>query len=245
MQIPQGFVVGSNTLHDRIIVITGATTQPGRSVATACCRAGAAVILIDKSLDNLNQLYDELADIARLEPAIMPLDLSELDHPMCEQITDTLEREYPCIDGLVHCAMWGAPLAPLELITHDAWWRVLENQLVAPWQLTRTLLPALKKSAAGRVVFTTLPAARQGQAYWGVYGAAFAAIENMVQTWNDEQEKQSLDFYTLDPGPIKTELRAKLFPGDSGGDLMAADDASVINRYLYLLQSNELTTATG
>jgi NAD(P)-dependent dehydrogenase (short-subunit alcohol dehydrogenase family) len=223
------------SLQGQVILITGATTQPGRAVSYACHLAGADTILLDKDPAALNDFYDSLSEETQRDPAIFPFDLRELDRANSADVRKLLEKEFVKIDAVIHCAQWGAPLTPLEHVEIDHWWQVLESQLIAPWLLTKSLLPLLNKSLSAKVIFTSHEVGNAGKAYWGPFGAAFSAINNLVETWNDEMEQQNINFFSVDPGKIRSEWRTKLFPAEHPDTLTPANDPSVVDRYLKLL----------
>jgi NAD(P)-dependent dehydrogenase (short-subunit alcohol dehydrogenase family) len=75
---------------------------------------------------------------------------------------------------------------------------------------------------------------RQGLAYWGAFAAAKFGIEGLMQTLAEETRDQGqLRVNSLDPGIVRTGLRARLYPGETLADLAAPE--SITSRYLYLL----------
>lgn len=59
---------------------------------------------------------------------------------------------------------------------------------------------------------------RQGagrpRAFWGPYGASKAALDNLVRTWADELENTPVRTVLLDPGVMRTRMRAEAMPGE-------------------------------
>ena len=104
----------------------------------------------------------------------------------------------------------------------------------AAYLLTRACLGTLEKSADASVIFTSSETARQGRAYWGAYAAAGAALENLVQVWADELSTNSrIRMNTLDPGAVRTALRARAYPAENPLTVPAPE--AVLPLYLYLM----------
>ncbi|MDH5512512.1 MAG: SDR family oxidoreductase, partial [Gammaproteobacteria bacterium] len=182
----------------------------------------------------LEQVCDEIERQGGPPPAILPLDLATATPAHFEQAGDTLGKEFSRLDGLLHNAAETGTLTPLEHYTPEMWYRVLQVNLHAAWMLTRACLPPLRRSGDASIVFTTADVGRQGRAYWGAYGVSNFALEGLMQTLADELEAGgSLRCNSLDPGKIRTALRARLYPGEDAAALSAPE--TIMPAYLYLL----------
>jgi len=66
----------------------------------------------------------------------------------------------------------------------------------------------------------TLVTAMHGHlAFWGAYGATKAAVEDLVRTWADELENTTVRAALIDPGAMRTKMRAEAMPGEDPMDL--------------------------
>jgi NAD(P)-dependent dehydrogenase (short-subunit alcohol dehydrogenase family) len=74
--------------------------------------------------------------------------------------------------------------------------------------------PLLRKSDAGRAVFVTSGAANKASAYLGPYVASKAALETLARVWAAETASTALRVNLFNPGPIRTRMRAAVFPGE-------------------------------
>ena len=74
--------------------------------------------------------------------------------------------------------------------------------------------PLLQESDAGRAVFITSAASSQASAYLGPYSASKAALESLVRVWASETATTPIRVNLFSPGPIRTRMRAKVFPGE-------------------------------
>jgi NAD(P)-dependent dehydrogenase (short-subunit alcohol dehydrogenase family) len=91
---------------------------------------------------------------------------------------------------------------------------VMAINVSANFQLIRCMEPLLKKSDAGRAVFVTSGAANKASAYLGPYAASKAALETLVRVWARETSATAVRANLFDPGPIRTRMRATVFPGE-------------------------------
>jgi NAD(P)-dependent dehydrogenase (short-subunit alcohol dehydrogenase family) len=221
-------------LTGRTILVTGAADGLGAAVASACAAHGAAVVLSDKEQRDLETLYDAIESAGGTRPAILPLDLEAADEQLCNAVEEVIRGEYGRLDGLVHCAAFAPFLSRIDDYDAGEWERVLRINLTAPFLLTQACLPLLRESADASIVFTSDRVGRRGLAYWGAFSAAKFGIEGLMQTLAEEVGGRGrLRVNSLDPGIVRTGLRARLYPGEDPGDL--APPETVTPRYLYLL----------
>jgi NAD(P)-dependent dehydrogenase (short-subunit alcohol dehydrogenase family) len=223
-----------NLLANRVILVTGAADGIGAAVASACAAHGAAVILSDKEEADLEALYDRIAASGAPEPAILPLDLEAAKEEDHGAVLDVIAGEFGRLDGLAHCAAFAPFLSRIDDYDAKEWERVLRINLTAPFLLTPACLPLLRQAADAAIVFTSDRVGRKGLAYWGAYAAAKFGIEGLMETLAEETRDQNrIRVNSLDPGIVRTGLRARLYPGEDPQDLPSPD--SIVAPYLYLL----------
>lgn len=225
---------------NKTILITGAGDGIGRAVARQCASHGATVILLGRTIAKLEKVYDEIEAAGQPQPAIFPLNLETSAEEHFIQLSDILTKEFPALDGLVHCATNQGSLTPLALYDTQLWYKVFQVNVHASFMLTRALLPNLNQSAAASVVFSVSQQAQQASAYWGAFGSSQAAIQGMMQIFADEHETDGkIRFNCLDPGPVATHFRRTAYPAELP-DTQPSPDA-VVGAYIYLLsaQSHE------
>lgn len=221
-------------LADRVILVTGATEGIGRSVAVECARHGATLVLSDKEQPDLEPLYDRIEKAGDPEPAILPLDLEHADEKGFHEALDLIGRELGRLDGLAHCAAFAPFLSRIDDYDATEWERVLRINLTAPFLLTQACLPLLRASDDASVVFTADRVGRRGMAYWGAYSAAKFGVEGLMQTLAEEtKDSSNIRVNSIDPGVVRTGLRARLYPGEDPASLPGPE--TVAGKYLYLL----------
>lgn len=220
---------------DRIALVTGASRGFGRAMALALAREGAHVIICARTAGALEELDDEIRATGG-RATILKLDLRAQDR--LDQIGPVLYQRWGKLDILVAAGGILGPLSPLPHVAADAWSSVLDINLNANWRLIRTLDPLLKRSDAGRALFVTAGVASGDVAYWGPYAVSKAGLEALAKTYAQEVANTPVRVTVLDPGPMRTGLRAKAFPGEDRSTL--ADPADVAAFALPLL----LATAT-
>jgi NAD(P)-dependent dehydrogenase (short-subunit alcohol dehydrogenase family) len=199
-------------LTDKIALVTGASRGIGRAAALALAGAGAQVVAVARTQGALEALDDEIRNLTGRSATLVPLDIADGD--ALDQLGFTLHQRYGRLDILVHAAAILGPMTPVAHVEPKHWDRVLAVNLTATYRLIRTTEPLLRAAPAGRAIFLTSRRAAHPKAFWGPYGATKAAMEHMVRTWADELEQTSVRGVLLDPGVMRTALRAEAMPGE-------------------------------
>jgi NAD(P)-dependent dehydrogenase (short-subunit alcohol dehydrogenase family) len=221
-------------LRNRVILVTGAGAGIGRAAALAYAAHGATVVLLGRTLRKLEQVYDAIEAAGNPQPAIFPMSLENATAHDFAGLAETLEREFQHLDGLLHNAAELPFLSRIDDYDPEAWDRVLRVNLTAPFLLTQACLPLLRHSADASIIFTADRVGRRGRAYWGAYGVTKFGIEGLMQILADETENSGrIRVSSIDPGPVRTALRARVYPGENPQEL--ATPESLMGAYLYLI----------
>jgi len=234
MQIPDDWQPRKDLLKGRIILVTGAGNGIGAAVAKSYAQYGATVVLLDKVVRNLEQVYDTIESVSGVQPAIYPMNLEGASEKDYLDLAATIEKEFGRLDGLLHNAAMLGALIPIAHFESELWYKILQVNLNAPFLMTRSCLNLLQQSNDASVLFSSDSAGRQGKAYWGAYGISKAASENFMQVLADEMEANtSIRVNSLDPGPVATAFRSLAYPGENPERITRPED--VVAPYLYLM----------
>ncbi|HEX7803201.1 MAG TPA: SDR family NAD(P)-dependent oxidoreductase [Pseudoxanthomonas sp.] len=224
----------TGALQGRVVLISGAQGGLGSAAAQACAGAGATVVLLGRKPPKLNRVYDACAKVGP-EPLLYPLDLEGAAPDDYAEMADRLHRELGRLDGLLHCAAEFRGLTPLEHTDPANFARAIHVNLTAPWWLSQACLPLLKQAPDAALVFALDDMSRVGQAYWGGYGLAQHGLGAMVGMLHAELANSSVRVSALQPGPMRTSLRAKAYAEDE--DTQARDPSDYADACVTLLSS--------
>ncbi len=204
----------AGALQDRVVLLTGAHGGLGTAAAIACAKAGATLVLLGRKVPRLNRVYDAVAAVGA-EPLLYPLDLEGASPDDYAQMAERIETELGRLDGVLHCAADFAGLTPLLHTDPAAFARSIHINLTAPWWLSQACLPLLLKAPDAAVVFTTDDPARVGKAFWGGYGVAQHGLRGLISMLHAELANGPVRVSGLQPGPMRTALRAKAYVEES------------------------------
>ncbi|MCH7633098.1 MAG: SDR family NAD(P)-dependent oxidoreductase [Proteobacteria bacterium] len=198
-------------LQGRISVVTGASRGLGAAIAKRFAGEGSHVVLVARTVGGLEEVDDAIR-AAGGAATLVPLDLTEFDR--IDEMGAALARRFGRIDVLVGNAGILGTLSPMGHIETQVWDRVIAVNLTANWRLIRSFDPLLRASDSGRAIFVTSGAADGAHPYWGAYAASKAALEAMVKTWAGEVTKTPVKVNLVDPGALRTSMRAEAYPGE-------------------------------
>jgi NAD(P)-dependent dehydrogenase (short-subunit alcohol dehydrogenase family) len=224
---PEGRLAG------RLALVTGASRGIGAAVAKRFAAEGAHCILLARTVGGLEEIDDAIRTAGHPAATLVPLDLRDFDK--IDLLGASLYERFGRLDVLVGNAGVLGVLSPTGHVSPKTWQETLDINLTANWRLIRSLDPLLRQSEAGRAIFVTSNAASGIHPYWGPYAATKAALEMMVKTYAAEVTKTKLKVNLLDPGIVRSKLRAEAFPGENPETLPPPD--SVTDTFVDLAEA--------
>src|SRR5690348_9512933 len=211
------------SITNRIALVTGASRGIGYAAARALARAGAHIVAVARTQGGLEELDDEIRRDGGAA-TLVPLSLTDTDG--IARLGAALHERHGKLDILLGNAGIAGPSSPLGHIDLKPWNDVMAVNVTANFQLIRCMEPLLKQSDAGRAVFVTSGAANEAPAYVGPDAASKAALETLVRVWAQETASTNVRVNLFTPGPIRTRMRATVFPGEDPMTLHTPEQAA-------------------
>lgn len=229
-------MAGAGMLNGRVALVVGASRGLGRAAAAALARAGAHVVIAARARAPLEALRQDLATSGG---AATVVEMDVCDPRAIAHAADTIGESWGRLDILIANAAVLGPMTPLRDIEEADWRRVLETNLTANWALIRALDPLLQRSDAGRVVFVTSSAAARVEADRGAYAVSKIGLEMLAKTYAQETKESAIRVNLVDPGAMRTQMRALAVPGEDPQTLPAPEEVAPL---LVELASTACTT---
>lgn len=210
------------SLKNKIALITGASQGIGAAISKSYAQAGAHVIMVARNQKKLEKIDDEIKAFGGTA-TLLPLDLQDFN--AINKIGPLIQNRFGKLDIFVGNAGLLGTLMPLYQISDSEFERVMNVNLSSNFHLIKTLDPVLKLSDQGRVILvSTGQTVTHGRAYWGTYSISKSALETMGMVYADETRHTSMRVNIIDPGAVRTDMRAAAKPGENPQTLPQPED---------------------
>lgn len=220
----------SQRLAGRLALITGASRGLGAALARRFAAEGAHVVLVARTVGGLEEVDDAIRSAGGEPATLLPLDLAELDK--VDALGPALYERFGRLDVLVANAAVLKALSPVAYGDPRHWDPVLAVNLTANYRLIRTLHPLLRAGPAGRVIAVTCSAGHVPAAFWEAYAVSKAGLESLIGMYAAETATEAVRVNLVDPGPMRTKLRATAYPGEDGNN--QPDPATLTDAFVDL-----------
>lgn len=190
---------GLPRLDGLVVLLTGASSGLGVQFARALDRAGARVMLAARRADRLERLAAELSDAAAVACDVsVPEQRGRL-------VAACVER-FGRIDGLVNNAGI-SDVAPALRQSAEDFRRVLEVNLVAPFELARDAAAAMK-THGGSIVNVSSICSVQAMPHvpQAAYVASKSGLSGLTRDLAQQWARYDIRVNALGPGAFTTEL---------------------------------------
>ena len=211
--MPEDIAKNKPDLTGAYALVTGASRGIGYESAKALAGAGAHVLAMARTVGGLEELDDEIKAVGG-KCSLIPVDITDGD--ALQKLAPALGERFGRIDILLANAGALGELAPIADTDDKVWHHTFDVNVHANFRLLKSLDPLLRASAAGRAIFITSRVGGElARAYWSAYGASKAAMENLAATYAEETKSTSVRVAIIDPGPMRTKMRAAAMPGEN------------------------------
>jgi NAD(P)-dependent dehydrogenase (short-subunit alcohol dehydrogenase family) len=186
---------------ERVWFITGAGRGMGVDIAQAALGAGYAVVATGRNTEAVTDAVGEADDLLVVE-----LDITSL--ASAEAAVQAAVDRFGRIDVLVNNA-GNFYAGYFEELTLEQIERSLTTNLVGPMNVTRAVLPVMRKQRLGNVVTITSTAGIVGQEFCSAYAAAKFGVEGWMESLRFEVEPFGIRTTIVEPGFFRTALLEK------------------------------------
>jgi NAD(P)-dependent dehydrogenase (short-subunit alcohol dehydrogenase family) len=177
-------------------LITGCSTGIGRATALRLHRAGMTVYATARKLDSVADLEDV---------GLRTLRLDVTDHSSMVQAVARVEAECGAVDVLVNNAGYGLS-GTFEETSSEAIREQFETNVFGPVQLTRLVLPGMRRKGAGSIVNLSSIFGKYAVPGGGYYHATKHSIEALSDALRVEVSSFGIRVMVVQPGPVLTEF---------------------------------------
>lgn len=188
-------------LNNRTLVITGITRGIGKALLPGLFAQGLKIIAISRGMDRMLEVREELG-VSEDRLQLYDCDLS--DAGSVNAVGKAIVESGVAIDGILNNAAID-PRHWFEKEEETFWNNLMQVNLFSSITLTRLLLPVLRKSDQGRILFTGSVISELGGACLTAYAASKGAVLGVTRSLAHELKGSGITVNCIIPGAIRVE----------------------------------------
>ncbi len=214
------------------VLITGASRGLGRALALELAGKGARVVLVARGGGALREVEQE---IRKRGGQAFTIEADVADKNRVYEIAALAQQYAGPISAVVHAAssLGPVPLRALADTDCEDLEAVLAANLVGPFRLTKALLGSMQLRGDGIVMSISSDAAVEAYPTWGAYSVSKIALDHLMRVWS--AESPAVQFLSLDPGEMDTQMHADAIPDADRSTLQRPED--VARKVVRVLES--------
>ncbi|MGX2958401.1 3-ketoacyl-ACP reductase [Peribacillus sp. JNUCC 23] len=209
------------TIAGKVALITGAGRGIGRATAVAFAREGIHVGLVGRTLENLQQVAEELKQYD-VKVAIASANVADLDS--ITTAVESIRGELGPIDILVNNAGI-SKFGNFMDLTPEEWTNIIDVNVKGVYYTTRAILPEMIERNTGDIINISSTAGQKGAPITSAYSASKAAVIGLSESLMLEVRKKNIRVTTLTPSTVATDMAVELNLTDGNPEkVMQAED---------------------
>lgn len=187
--------------NNKVWFITGAGRGMGVDIAKAALAAGYKVVATGRNTDRVAKAIGETKNLL-----VVKLDVTKpID---AEAAVNAAVKKFGRIDVLVNNAA-NFYAGFFEELTPEQMDMQLQTSLYGPMNVTRAVLPLMRKQRAGQIISISSTAGLRGFEFGTAYAASKFGLEGWMESLQVEVEPFGIDTIIVNPGFFRTELLTK------------------------------------
>jgi 3-oxoacyl-[acyl-carrier protein] reductase len=209
------------TIAGKVALITGAGRGIGRATAVAFAQEGIHVGLVGRTLENLQQVSEELKQYD-VKVAIAAANVADLDS--ITTAVESIRNELGAIDILVNNAGI-SKFGNFMDLTPEEWTNIIDVNVKGVYYTTRAVLPEMIERNTGDIINISSTAGQRGAPITSAYSASKAAVIGLSESLMLEVRKKNIRVTTLTPSTVATDMAVELNLTDGNPEkVMQAED---------------------
>jgi len=195
-------------LEDKIAIITGSSKGIGKAIAKAFAECGATVIISSRKQDACEEVVNEFKDLGLKAIAIA---CHVGDDESRKNLIEKTISQCEGIDILVNNAASNPIYGPIEDAPIDAFDKIMDINVKAPWDLANKCLESMKSRGGGSVInISSIEGEHPGYGL-GLYSTSKAAISMLTKNQAKEWGRHGIRVNAICPGLIQTKFSSALW----------------------------------
>ena len=201
------------SMKDRIVFVTGASSGIGQATALGFAALGARILMCARRADRLEKLAETIEYEHKAAVHYFRLDVR--DQPSVETAVAGLAPEWRAIDVLVNNAGLSRGLDRLPDGLLDDWEEMIDTNVKGLLYVSRAVIPGMVERGRGHVINIGSTAGRDVYPGGNVYCATKFAVRALSQALRQDLHGTPVRVSEVAPGMVETEFSLVRFHGDA------------------------------
>jgi NAD(P)-dependent dehydrogenase (short-subunit alcohol dehydrogenase family) len=223
-------------LQGKVALVTGASQGLGRALALAYTKEGASLVVNSRSDEGIRPVAEEVEGLGA-EVLAVAADVSRGED--ARRLVDEAVGRFGGIDVLVNNAGLLGPRVVIEEYPEEEWRRVIDANLTGPYLVSKAAIPHLRNGAS--IINVVSGVSVEGRAEWGAYSVSKFGVEGLSQILAAELEGRGVRSNAVDPGGMRTEMRAAAYPQEDPQTRITPEENTAVFVYLASDESKGVT----
>lgn len=183
-------------LNGRIIIISGGSSGIGRATAALLKNEGAEILITGRNKEKLFRTAFELGVHAKQCDISNEIEVIEL--------AEYIIQKFSKIDVLINNAAIAAPRKDFEKIDSSHFIKLLSNNLLGHFHMSKAFIPHFKKQKSGNIINIGSSSALKGYAKGTEYVSSKFALRGMNECLRDELRPFNIRVCMVNPSEVVT-----------------------------------------
>lgn len=191
-------------LHNKIILITGASSGIGQACARLFAAQGAKLILSARRVERLEALQEELKTQHQTECFLLPVDVREREEVHIQ--LHSLPAAWQPIDILINNAGLALDTLPIAQGIEEHWDTMIDTNIKGLLYVAKAVLPKMLARNSGHVVNIGSIAGHECYPNGNVYAATKHAVHALSKSMRLDMQGSTIRVSEIAPGAVETEF---------------------------------------
>jgi NAD(P)-dependent dehydrogenase (short-subunit alcohol dehydrogenase family) len=223
-------------LEGKVAMITGASQGLGRALAVAYAKEGTKIVINSRQEESIRPVAEE-AESTGAEVLALAADVSRSAD--VERLVGAATQRFGRVDVLVNNAGVLGPRVAIVEYPEDEWRQVIDANLTGPFLVSKAVIPYMPEG--GSIVNVASGVSIEGRPEWGAYAVSKFGVEGLTQILAAELEERGIRVNAVDPGGMRTEMRAAAYPEEDPMTRIAPEENTEVFLYLASDESKGIT----
>jgi 3-hydroxy acid dehydrogenase / malonic semialdehyde reductase len=204
--------VKMESLKNKIVFITGATSGIGKACAIEFAKEGANLILCARRLELISRLVDELKKEFKIQIHFGKVDVRNKNE--ADNFVESLPDKFKKIDILINNAGLSRGLEKFYEDDFINWEEMIDTNIKGLLYVTRAVVPGMVERKSGHIINIGSVAGHEAYPKGGIYCGTKHAVDAITKSLRMDLIDKSIRVSTVDPGLVETNFSNIRFHGD-------------------------------